>query len=418
MRPKFDRNTCRKLIVFGDVHYASYWDHVAEVLTDWDDVINPNAELARFLVQMAAETSPFAAVNLGDAIDYFLCDYEAGPSPEANNRDLFYAVLDAARFICDEIPGNHDHRLFPYNLHFWGLNRINLSDRERRRNMAQLGHGRFRNPLTELRSLARFGSPVDPLRNFRGFRKPTFAWRASFNCIFLNTGGDDLARASGIGLAVWRLMRDAVSRYPAALARPPMSRLSIDCVGLGRADLDLVEYGLRASGPETTIVFMHAPIINPVRSTIGTTIQLTLQRLRDCLYAQGYAHNVIASGGEGLLQLFRSGANADRNVVIVSAHVHFARYILIDKYLLVARQVCLEELNTAWNDARYIKHITALPLGVIDDIGGDNCTGYGRIGPNGFEEVVLRRIDGRAKRSAPPRAKLKRISESARETAE
>jgi hypothetical protein len=416
MQPEIDRNMCRKLIVFGDVHYASYWDRVAEVLTDWDDVINPNVELARFLIRMAAETSPFAAVNLGDAVDYFLCDYETGPSPEANNRDLFYAMLDAASFVCDEIPGNHDYRLFPYNLHFWGLNRINLADRDCRRNMDRLGHRRLRNPLTELRSLAPFGSPIDPLRNFRGFRKSTFSRRASFNCIFLNTGGDDLARASGIGLAVWRLMRDAVSRHATAATIPPISRLSIDCIGLGRADLDLVDYGLRASGPETTIVFMHAPIINPVRGAIGTTIRLSLQRLRDSLYAQGYAHNVIASGGERLLQLFRSGANADRNVVVIAAHIHFGRYFLIDKYSLVARQVCLEELNAAWSDARYIKHITVLPLGVIDDNAGDTCMGYGRIGPKGFEEVVLRRINGRAHHSAPSRAKLKRFSESVRET--
>ena len=147
MQPKTHRDSFERLIVFGDVHYASYWDHVAEALADREDVINPNAELARFLAQMAAEPCCAAAVNLGDAIDYFLCGYEAKSSPEANNRDLFYAALDAAGFVCDEIPGNHDHRLFPYNLQFWGLTQINLSDQECRRNMARLDHGRLREDL-------------------------------------------------------------------------------------------------------------------------------------------------------------------------------------------------------------------------------------------------------------------------------
>jgi hypothetical protein len=417
MQSKTHRDTFEKLIVFGDVHYASYWDHVAEVLADREDVINPNAELARFLAQMAAEPSRVAAVNLGDAIDYFLCDYEANSSLATNNRDLFYAALDAAGFICDEIPGNHDHRLFSYNLQFWGLTQINLADQECRHNMARLEHGRLRNPLTELRSLARLGSPIDPLRNFRGFQKPTRARRASFNCIFLNTRGDYLSRARGIGLAAWRLMCSAVSRYAEASARPPTARLSIDCVGLYQSDLDFVEYGLRVCGPETTIIFMHAPLINPLRTAIGHSAKLTLRRLRSCLHAQGYAHNVIASGGEGLLRLFRLTANVERNVIIVAAHVHCARYILIDKFSLVARQVCLDELNAAWDDARHIKHITVLPLGVVDAASGGTCTGYGRLGPMGFEEIVLRRFDERQSHRTS-RAKGELISVSALETAQ
>ncbi|MGA2567337.1 MAG: hypothetical protein ABSF41_10955 [Pseudolabrys sp.] len=405
MQADANKKCVQELIVFGDVHYASYWDHVADIIAHRDDILNPNTEFERFLAHMSTERSDVAVVNLGDAIDYFLCDYETTPATATNNRDLFYAALDAAGLVCDEILGNHDFRLVPYNLRFGGLSQINLRDQECQHILTELGHGRLRNPLTELRSLARLGSRIDPLRNFRGFQKPAFERRASFNRIFLNTRGDLLGRAIGLGHAAWQLLCAVVARQAAGL-QPSLRRLSVDCAGLDQADLAFIDRTLRECGPETTIVFMHAPVINPARTAIGGRATLTLRRLGACLQAQGYAHNVIAAGGEGLLRIVRSPANVERNIVIIAAHVHCARYILIDKASLIARQVHVEELNAAWNNARYIKHITALPVGVIDPAAGGTCTGYGRIGRSGFAEVVLRRFEqGRCVAASWPQAK-------------
>ena len=414
MRPAPNPATHENIIVFGDVHYASYWDQVADAMVDWEGVINPNAELTRFLAIMAKETSPFAAVNLGDALDYFLCDYDGGGrAPLGDNRALFYATLDAAGFACDEVPGNHDHRLSPHNLRFWGLGHINLAADDCRRVMAQLGHQRLRNPLAELRSLARVGSPIDPLQTFRGFLTPTFAQRASFDCLFLNTGGDDLARVQGLGRAAKRWMYHL--RRAHAGGTFSKFRLSIDCVGFSHADLERIAEGLPRCTTDTIVVFMHAPLINPVCCTLGATVQLELHRLRASLHEQGFGQNVVAAGGGQLLHLLRAGDNAGRNVIIVAAHVHTARYILIDKQTLIARQVDLEDLNAAWTDARFIKHATVLPLGVIDDGNEDPRTGFARISPDGFEEVVVTRVERRARRSVPLRTIMSRTLEPVRE---
>jgi len=401
MHAEVNREDARELVVFGDTHYASYWDHVADIVAHRDDILNPNGELARFLAQIALNMSDVAVVNLGDSIDYFLSNYDTTTTHAADNRELFYAAFDAAGLSCDEILGNHDYRLSPYNLNFWGLSQINLADQECSDSMARLGHYRLRNPLTELRALGRLGSPVDPLRNFRGFQKSAFAQRASFNCFFLNTGADLFGRVVGLGLGALHFVRSAVTHRVRG-STPPQHQLSIDCAGLDQIDLTFVDRELHECGPETTIIFMHAPLINPDRLAIGESAVLTLQRLHACLRAQGYARNVIAAGGDGLLQALCCKSNIERNILIVAGHVHRAGYILIDKYSLVARQVYLEDLNTAWDDARYIKHITVLPIGALDHAVGGNCTGYGCIRRNGFEEVVLNRFDQNQQPAIPP----------------
>jgi len=46
-----------------------------------------------------------------------------------------------------------------------------------------------------------------------------------------------------------------------------------------------------------------------------------------------------------------------------------------------------------------------LAFDLTGDFAGDTCVGYGQIGPSGFEEIVLRRTDGRADHSVRSRAR-------------
>lgn len=381
------------IVVFGDVHYARFWDHVARVFEGRDEVVNPNAELRRFVDLVARRHAGAPVVNLGDSIDYYFCDYEPASGAGENNRDLFYETLGGLETYY-EIPGNHDYRLYPHNLRFWGLDHINVQREERRSLAHRLGHHALRNPIAELRAVARIGAKGDRLEGFRGFREPAFRRIAGFNGLFLNTRSDALLTPKGFAQAAGAFLRDARARLTAG-AVPGITHLGIDSKGLDDGDIEKISAFLRACGGEPVIVFMHAPLINPGCGGTSRPVPLDIDRFRQSRLAHGLAHGIAASGGDGLLRLLRSGDGRDRNIIIVTAHAHGARYFLIDKETLVARRVSLRDFNRSWNDHRLIKHLTILPLGVICPEVGERKTGYGRITHGGFEEIVLRNFDER-----------------------
>ncbi len=386
------------IIVFGDAHYARFWDHVGDVFHGRRDLLNPNAELRRFAGLAAGRHAGMPAVNLGDSVDYYFCNYNNVNNNQENNREDFYnEIIQLSEYY--EIPGNHDYRLYPYNLRFWGLDHINVSREERRRFARRLGHHGLRSPLTELRAVARIGAKADPLRGFRGFRQPAFRRIGAFNCIFLNTKSDAMLTAKGFARAAVRLLHDTKAGSPAN-AEPRIRRIGVDSEGLNESDLGSIAGYARECGDGPVILFMHAPLLNPVCSAIGKSIPLDAGKFRRSRLVQGVGHCVAASGAGGLLRDFQSGNWRERNIAVIAAHVHDARYFLIDRETLVARQVPLRELNGEWNNHRFIKHLTILPLGAIGTAGGERKTGYGRITPVGFEEMVLRRFRDPAVNSA------------------
>lgn len=376
-----------EIVVFGDVHYAAFWDAVAEVFKGRPDVLNPNAEFARFLSCATSRHGGAAFVNLGDAVDYFLASYQPGAAEAKDNRTLFYALLEAEGIVPDEILGNHDYRLQAYNLRYWGLEQINIPDDERRACADRLGHDHFRGAITELRALGRLGADIDPLWNYRGFRAPTVTQRGYYNCIFLNTQADLFGGAIGAWHAAKHFLRSILTSPPDLLES--LRSMSIPCKGLGEPDVRFVEMALRRCGDQTTIIFMHAPLLSPRRIVIGEGMKLRLDILRRQLAQENLAHHAIEFGAADLLRVLASEELACRNVVIITAHAHRASYILIHKQSLDMQQVDLRTLNRNWHDEGYIKHIGILPIGSLElQIGADR-TGYGIVGPDGFSEVTL-----------------------------
>ncbi|HOO91098.1 MAG TPA: hypothetical protein PLA74_09790, partial [Syntrophales bacterium] len=78
---------------------------------------------------------------------------------------------------------------------------------------------------------------------------------------------------------------------------------------------------------------------------------------------------------------------------IVCSHTHTAKYFLIHKSSLIAREVSSDELNYEKDNPSYIKQITTLPLGVVSRRRGGFKTGFLRISDHGFEEIVLNSFD-------------------------
>lgn len=376
-----------EIVVFGDVHYAAYWDTVAEVFSQRPDVLNPNAEFARFLSCVSSRHRDAALVNLGDAVDYFFASYGPGAAEAQDNRSLFYAMLDAEEIVCDEVLGNHDYRLHPYNLRYWGLEQINISDPDRRALVDRLGHSYFRGAMTELRALGRLGADIDPLQNYRGFRAPAVAQRGSYNCIFLNTQADLFSGPIG----AWHAARHLLRAGFASRAEPldSLRGMSIPCKGLSEADFEFIETTLRGCADQTTIIFMHAPLVNPRKVVTGKSVKLRLNELHKQFAQEELAHHSIAYGAAGLLKMLTAEVLARQNVVMITGHAHRAGYILIDKKSLVMRQVDLHTLNKSWHDEDYIKHIAILPIGSLELQLGADRTGYGLVGVHGFSEVTL-----------------------------
>ncbi|HOO90739.1 MAG TPA: metallophosphoesterase, partial [Syntrophales bacterium] len=324
----------KEIVVFGDAHYSKNWDTIETCLKGYplsaDSFLNPNRELKHFIDRVNRSSEVGMVVNNGDSVDYHYDDYRTftqivrrqADHNRTSNWVHFNAVLKQLDKPYAAVLGNHDYRKEPYNYHLWGTNHVNLPSGERKPIKKKIGHHSFRGPL-ELSSLAvdlkEFDSPAD----CSSYEKAKSLIFGKYNCIFLNNGPDAIVR--------WRNF----FRYMSKNLLPPA--LSFDLDGLNRRDLAYVRLCLSKRSGEHFLIFQHGPLINSNgNGTRNKTYQLTTTDLSTSAARQNIALSTILRGGGGLLKILRQTSN---NVTIVCSHTHTAKYFLIHKSSLIAREV-------------------------------------------------------------------------------
>jgi hypothetical protein len=373
----------KQIIVFGDTHYSKNWDTIDQYLKQnphlSEKYLNPNQELRKFVELINQSPHVEAVINNGDSIDYHYSDFisllslikNSRDSERISNWDLFNSVISRLKKQYMAIPGNHDYRKEAYNYAIWGTDHVNLSKTVRKKLKHQIGHQGFRGPW-ELASIMVNEKKMDPLTKGRHIKKREDIRIAKYHCIFLDSGSDAFVRAGNFLKYLKKFLDTRVISY--------------DSDGLNQDDFNYLSQVLSKNISKDILIFQHAPLINPKKSCIGKEYQLSIDTFDELTRKQKISYDTILNGGAELLKTLK---NTDKNIVLISSHIHNAKYFLIDKKSLRAKEVSNSEFNRAKNTAGIIKQITTLPLGGIYPGVGGNKIGFLKISSNGFEEQVL-----------------------------
>jgi hypothetical protein len=340
------------IIVFSDVHYAAIWNDIDNLIGNKAHVLNPTDN-------------------------------------HQNNWDAFNRVVSHIKKPYFEIPGNHDYRKLAYNLNFWGLEHLNISDAIRKKFENILGHHKFR-WLKEFSSISVNETKFNPLKKFHGFKAPAEKDFGYLHCIFLNTGSNAFVRSGNLYKYLKKLILDR--DFIKALCRKKW-RGSITCDNDGLKDeaLKFIKEKLKKNAKDICF-FMHTPIINPRTSYIGGKYKLEIDDFFNSITKQNVAHEIALNGSGEFIRMLTDKNHRKNNFSIVASHIHNAKYFLIHKESLIAKEVTLNELNSEKNNPIYIKHLTTLSLGAIDQRSTDRKTGYLKITRSGFEEIIMHRF--------------------------
>jgi hypothetical protein len=220
----------------------------------------------------------------------------------------------------------------------------------------------------------------DPLTKGMHIKKREDIRIATYHCIFLDSGSDAFVRAANFFKCVKKFLETRVISY--------------DSDGLNQDDFNYLSQALSKNISKDILIFQHAPLINPKKSCIGREYQLSIDTFDELSRKQKISHNTILNGGAKLLKLLK---NTDKNIVLISSHVHNAKYFLIDKKSLSTKEVSNSEFNREKNTVGIIKQLTTLPLGGIYPSVGGNKIGFLKISSNGFEEQILHNFSDKGK---------------------
>jgi len=368
----------KELIVVGDTHVARVWDKIEPVISGHAHYLNPNQALRDLAYRVNQMPDVGAVIFPGDEIDYHYQDYPGffrSSGKRLSNWKIFNDIMRGLNVPVFQIPGNHEYRKEPYNFSIYGLRHVNVPDSVRRELGREIGHKRFRG-LGELESVFN-GLGFNGLIGYNGERCPSQKQIGRYNCVFLDTGGDAF-------------------RYPRNWAKYFMKAgrmgFSVDSDGLQDEDVEFVKDASRDVS-DTLLVFMHSPLVHSEEKILGREYELPLDEdgFLSSVISQGLGHRIALNNGGNLLATL---ASTDGNHVIVSGHVHDQGYMLFDKdgykrkKVLRAREVDKDEFNDSLDNPRFVKHATTRGLGAIEpDL--DRRTGYTKITPDGFEEVIV-----------------------------
>lgn len=374
----------KEIIVFSDVHYSKNWDILGTCLANHPrmdaTVLNPNHEFRYFIDRVNTNPNVELVINNGDAVDYYYSDYRQFPdfirkrskSLRESNWDLFNAALNRLNKPYLAIAGNHDYRREPYNYALWGTDHIHLPERLRKNFIKQIGHHNFRG-LFELSTIISNNNPRDLIRKCKHLKTRAHLDVQNFAGIFLDSGPD-----------AWVKSRNFFDCFKKTLRT---RALSYDMDGLNSEDLDFISRVLGETQQADILIFQHAPWINTNKRNLYQSYPLSIEDFNDTNTKIGLAYHTFINGRGELLNILK---DTPKNITIIASHIHHASYFLIDKKRLTAIEVSLRELNSERANPDYIKQLTTLPLGVVCPEADSLRTGYLKISPNGFEEIVLR----------------------------
>ncbi len=384
-----------QIVVFSDVHFCKNWDiigrHLRQTHAPSPAYLNPNQELRNFIEFINASPEVEAVINNGDSIDYHYSDYSTAldliknknGSNGNSNWDVFNRSIKQLNKKYFAVPGNHDYRKEAYNYGIWGTDHVNLCSKTRKMYKHKIGHHHFRGPL-ELASVLVDVKKLNPQKNGLKIGKRKDTKIGNFHCVFLDNGSDAFARVSNLLKCLKKMVRTRTVSY--------------DPEGLGQKDIDYLSQVMAKNIQNDILIFQHAPLINSKTSRPGRAYQLSIPQFQKTGQKQGICYNTILNGGARLLKLLRGTA---KNIILVSSHIHTAKYFLIDKISLKAREVMIREFNREKNNYRFIKHLTTLPLGGVYPKVGGNKTGFLRISSSGFQEAVVHQFPETALMSGP-----------------
>ena len=373
----------KQIVVFSDIHYSKNWDTIdncfGKTANSSERYLNPNQELRKFIDLINASANVEAVINNGDSIDYNFCDYSSlsdilrnrADSKRMSNWDLFNSVINDLEKLYFAIPGNHDYRKEAYNYAIWGTDHVNLTAGMRKKHKNKIGHQHFRGPF-ELTSIMVNEKKFNPLAKAPFLKKRESMNIANFHCVFMDNGSDAFVRPYNFIKCIKKFIRTRMISY--------------DSDGLNKKDLNYLTRLLSKEIRNDILIFQHAPLINPKNSNLEKEYQLSIDNFTKASQKQKIAYSTILNGGAKLLKLL---TNTDKNIVLVASHTHNAKYFLIDKKSLTAKEVSNRKFNREKNNAGYIKQVTTLPLGGIYPQVGGNKTGFLTIAPSGFEEIVF-----------------------------
>lgn len=329
-----------RLAFASDLHIASLWDRVAEIIDrhapDLAPVaLHPSRLLARFVVAMnhlAARGEVDLVVLGGDLVDHIYSlprgDVERGHRD--TNIDQLLDLLAPLQVPFVAIPGNHDYRLFPWRPRVYGLGAIGLGALEHERLLRAAGWwGRWPMVPSDLDALRTEADGHEPPLSHHFER---IAPSADFHVdvrgmrlIFVDSGRDLILN--------WH--RVEPHRRGLLLRALRHTWVDPDSEGLSAEQLDRVDGAVR--GAQAIALFVHAPLFHPRPSRAPSRLDLDPgdgDRLEDQvafekrLFATGQRGGVLFRNPGGLLRSLR-GARGP--VTVFSGHVHKATCVNVDR---------------------------------------------------------------------------------------
>lgn len=371
-----------ELWVISDIHFDRYWDKLQNFFNDRRilSYLNPNNEMRKVVRMANQDDKALAMIINGDSVDHYFADYlrfweffrKDRNKGRPNNFNFFYSVLKRLTIPFYQVPGNHDYRKEAYNYRQWDrLLDVNISDKIREKYAEKIGRHKSR-LFFEVNDIFVDESELAPLGDFKGFKEGAFRKIGGYDCLFFNTGSDAFVRPRNWLRYFWQVVL--------------RGRLGLHSDGLFKKDFDLIKKYLNRDLDKTLYLFMHAPVVNTWDAKFGTFFDLDKGNLFKSMVKSNIADEVIFNGLEELFFLL---VGSKRNIVVISSHTHLPRYFLINKKKLRVKCVSLDELNKKRNEAGYVKQITTASLGSIPWKTRDKRTGFLKITPAGFEEIIL-----------------------------
>ncbi|HSQ79488.1 MAG TPA: metallophosphoesterase family protein [Candidatus Bathyarchaeia archaeon] len=263
-----------------------------------ENFVNPNRNLACF-IRLANEAASRGELDLvvfgGDLVDYQIPSaegYRKG-APAETNFDLFEGIVrgrtghgEELRVPLLTVPGNHDHRLYPYEIHHYGLDRCGWHDLQTGYFLRKTDPGSPRSySFRDLRAVFGRAGRTHPLESYLVGVNPDadHAWTAGrTKFIFLDSGRDAFRNFLHIRPRRWpHFIRAAVSSwyYP-------------NSAGLTDAQTRFLARESEGEGPDTRVLIFHAGLVN-TRFTAGGG--------RDAAGAQRNGADDPSAGGESRL---------------------------------------------------------------------------------------------------------------------
>jgi hypothetical protein len=378
-----DRQQQLSLAFASDLHVATFWDEIADVVRRhaprWlPEVADPTQMLRRFIKDANAlcDRGELDLIVLGgDLVEYVHTQRrrKLGDCRTATNVHYLVKMLDQLSVPTIAVPGNHDHRLFPWRPRASRLQAIGLPAARARHLLKSSGHGdkRFphRDDVNALRTVDDAGRPA--LAHHLSLLAPAtdfFVNLRGLRLVFASTGADAIAR--------WRTTK--ANRFGSLIRSLPTAWTHPDSEGLYGDQVRQLAKSLQ--GASGAAVFFHAPLLH-ARSN---------GRVEDRMGRM----NLEAFGGPGSLgalehDLRRAGLRQGvcfRNLGMVirellatqcplvtfSGHVHRATAIELDRLTLDLQSVAMRPPARA---ERVISLLTGPALGQLSE-GDDGLPGY------------------------------------------